>query len=115
MNYFKVIDGAIIQSHTAEAKIKLNESKEDVLMHYIISIRAEYNSQSREVLIPYHIGNQFTNFRFVVPKIGDKKKLIELSVRNAKLYGLDKKQGGNHTRNSKSARIRGTKKTITFI
>ena len=90
VNYFKVIDGAIIQSHTAEAKIKLNESKEDVLMHYIISIRAEYNSQSREVLIPYHIGNQFTNFRFIVPKIGDKKKLIELSVRNAKLYGLDK-------------------------
>jgi len=90
VNYFKIVDGAIVQSHTAEAKIRLQEKHEDILAHYILNLRQEFKSESNEVLIPYYIDIQLFNIIFRVPKIGDKKKLIDLSVRNAKFYGLNK-------------------------
>ena len=92
VNYFKVIDGAIIQSHTAEVKAKLDESKSDILIYYILSLREEFNSNSKDVIIPFELNVKLDGINFQVPKVGDKKKLIDLSVRNAKFYGLDKKK-----------------------
>jgi len=92
VNFFKVIDGAIIQSHTAEVKAKLDESKSDILIYYILSLREEFNSNSKEVIILFELDVQLDGIKFQVPKVGDKKKLIDLSVRNAKFYGLEKKK-----------------------
>ena len=92
VNFFKVIDGAIIQSHTAEVKAKLDESKSDILIYYILSLREEFNSNSKDVIIPFELDVQLDGIKFQVPKVGDKKKLIDLSVRNAKFYGLEKKK-----------------------
>ncbi|MDG1516993.1 MAG: excinuclease ABC subunit UvrC [Flavobacteriales bacterium] len=92
VNFFKVIDGAIIQSHTAEVKAKLDESKSDILIYYILSLREEFNSNSKDVIIPFELDVQLDGIKFLVPKVGDKKKLIDLSVRNAKFYGLEKKK-----------------------
>ena len=92
VNFFKVIDGAIIQSHTAEVKAKLDESKSDILIYYILSLREEFNSNSKYVIIPFELDVKLDGINFQVPKVGDKKKLIDLSVRNAKFYGLDKKK-----------------------
>lgn len=92
VNYFKVIDGAIIQSHTAEAKVKTNEEIEDVLLHYILHLREEFKSNSKEVLSPYLFDYQIDGVVFSQPKIGDKRKLVDLSVRNAKFFGLEKKK-----------------------
>lgn len=92
VNYFKVVDGAIIQSHTAEVKVKIDERIEDILIYYITHLRSEFNSQSTEVLIPFKVEFELLGVNMMVPKIGDKKKLIELSHRNAKFYGLEKKK-----------------------
>lgn len=92
VNFFKVINGAIIQSHTAEVKAKLDESKSDILIYYILSLREEFNSNSKDVIIPFELDVQLDGIKFQVPKVGDKKKLIDLSVRNAKFYGLEKKK-----------------------
>lgn len=92
VNYFKVIDGAIIQSHTAEAKVKTDEEIEDVLLHYILHLREEFKSNSKEVLSPYVFDYQIDGVVFSQPKIGDKRKLVDLSVRNAKFFGLEKKK-----------------------
>lgn len=91
VNYFKISDGAIIQSHTAEIKIRLNESITDILLYYILSLRAEFNSQSKEIILPFELEFEIPNGKVVVPKIGDKLKLLELSKRNARFYALDKK------------------------
>lgn len=91
VNYFKISDGAIIQSHTAEVKIRLNESITDILLYYILSLRAEFNSQSKEIILPFELEYEIPNGKVVVPKIGDKLKLLELSKRNARFYALDKK------------------------
>ena len=90
LNYFKVVNGAIIQSHNAELKIKISEQIEDVLIHYITSLRSEFNSKSKEILIPFKLHYTFSNAKMVVPLKGVKKELIDLSYRNAKFYGLEK-------------------------
>jgi excinuclease ABC subunit C len=90
VNYFKIIDGSIIQSHTAEAKIKLQESNEDILIHYILNLREDFKSNSKEILIPYSIDFKIPGVKIITPKIGEKKKLVDLSIRNAKFYGLEK-------------------------
>ena len=92
VNYFKIVDGAIIQSHTAEAKVKINESPEDILIYYISYLRNEFNSQSKEILIPFELEYGLPGVKMTIPQIGDKKKLIDLSHRNAKFYGLEKKK-----------------------
>ena len=90
LNYFKIINGSIIQSHNAELKIKLNESKENILLHYIILLRQEFLSNSNEILVPFYISYKLDNIKITVPKIGPKRDLIDLSFRNAKFYGLGK-------------------------
>lgn len=90
VNYFKIIDGAIIQSHTGEIKKKLNESINDILIYYILNLRNEFNSISKEILCPVELNVKLPGVIFNVPKIGDKKKLVDLSIRNAKFYGLEK-------------------------
>ena len=92
VNYFKVVDGGIIQSHTAEVKVKINERIEDILIYYITYLRSEFNSQSTEILIPFKLEFDLLGVKMTVPKIGDKKKLIDLSYKNAKFYGLEKKK-----------------------
>ena len=92
VNYFKVIDGAIIQSHTVEAKVKFDEDIEEVLIHAVLSIRDLFNSTSKEIICPYVFEYQIDGCFFSAPKIGDKKKLLELSIRNAKFFGLEKRK-----------------------
>lgn len=89
VNYFKIKNGSIIQSHNAEIKRRIDESIQEILLHCIISFRQQFNSSSTEVLIPFTLDFSFHEFRFTIPKKGPKKKLIDLSFRNAKFHGLD--------------------------
>ena len=89
VNYFKIKNGSIVQSHNAEIKRRIDESIEDILLHCIISFRQQFKSSSKEILIPFKMNISFYDFRFTVPKQGAKKKLIDLSFRNAKFFGLD--------------------------
>ncbi|MDY6025515.1 excinuclease ABC subunit UvrC [Bergeyella zoohelcum] len=90
VNYFKIRNGNIIQSYTTELKKKLEEADEQILERSIIEIRQKFNSDSSEILIPFHLGIEIPDVKLIVPKIGDKKRLVELSEKNAKEYRVEK-------------------------
>lgn len=92
VNFLKVINGAIIQSHSVELLKKLEETPEELLLFAITELRERFKSKSREVLIPFAIDQRIDNINFLVPKIGDKKKLLDLSSQNAEFLRLDKEK-----------------------
>jgi excinuclease ABC subunit C len=85
VNYFKIVNGSIIQSFTSEIKCKLDESVEELLAYSIVAIRDKFNSTSREIIIPFPIDLEI-NAYIIVPKIGDRIKLLDLSKRNLLFY-----------------------------
>ncbi|MCW4451398.1 excinuclease ABC subunit UvrC [Kaistella sp. BT6-1-3] len=90
VNYFKIQNGNIIQSFTTEIKKILEESDEDILEEAMIEIRQKFHSDSKEILIPFHLTLQIPNVKLIVPKVGDKKRIVELSEKNAKEYRIEK-------------------------
>ena len=90
VNYLKISNGAIIQTHTIELKKKLEETDKDLLVYSITELRQRFNSQSTEIYSSISVENLWENTKIIVPKIGDKYKLIELSERNAKYMQFDK-------------------------
>lgn len=90
INFLKVVDGAIVQSHTLEIKKRLNESHEDLLSIGIFEIRQKLNSDSREIIIPFPIEIGLTGINLTVPRKGEKMRLLELSEKNVKFYILEK-------------------------
>jgi len=96
VNFMKIVNGSIIQVHTMEMKKKLDENKSDLLMLSIVNIRQKFNSLSTEIIVPFKPENSIEGVKYYVPKIGDKKKLLDLSERNVKYYRLEKnKQRAN--------------------
>jgi len=85
VNFFKIINGAIIQSHTIEIKKRLEESDKALLELAIIEIRQRFNSVSNEIYVPFMV-SVGEKLKITVPKLGDKKRIVELSERNAKYY-----------------------------
>ena len=85
VNFFKVNNGAIIQSHTVEIKKKLDEEDKHLLELAIIEIRQRFRSQSKEIYVPLKV-NVGDSIKISVPKLGDKRRIVELSLRNAKYY-----------------------------
>jgi excinuclease ABC subunit C len=92
INFLKVVDGAIIQSQTLEMKKRLDETREDLLALGIVEIRQNLLSNSREIIIPFPIEMSWKNIKMVIPRKGEKQKLLELSERNVKFYILEKKK-----------------------
>jgi len=90
VNFFKIINGSIIQSHTIELKKKLEESAEELLTLAIIELRERFDSDAKEIIIPFEIELALPNVFFTIPQRGDKKQLLELSERNVDYYRRDK-------------------------
>ncbi|SHL48416.1 excinuclease ABC subunit UvrC [Chryseobacterium polytrichastri] len=90
VNFFKIRNGNIIQSFTTEIKKILEETDEDILEEAMIEIRQKFDSDSKEVLLPFHLSVEIPNVKLIVPKMGDKKRIVELSEKNAKEYRLEK-------------------------
>jgi excinuclease ABC subunit C len=84
-NFLKISNGSIIQSHTAEIKKKLDETDKELLELFIVEIRQRFNSQSPEIYAPFKV-NVGERVKVTVPLLGDKKRIVELSERNAKYY-----------------------------
>ena len=84
-NFLKISNGAIIQSHTTEIKKKLAETDTELLAHFIVEIRQRFNSVSPEIYVPFKV-NLGGIVKVTIPKLGDKKRIVELSERNAKYY-----------------------------
>ncbi|MDO4224885.1 MAG: excinuclease ABC subunit UvrC [Bergeyella zoohelcum] len=90
VNYFKIQNGNIIQSYTTEVKKMLEETDEEILEETLIEIRKKFQSNSKEILLPFHLNFEIPNVKFIVPKLGDKKRIVELSERNANEYRVEK-------------------------
>lgn len=89
VNFFKIANGAIIQSHTSEIKKKLNESDKELLELAIVEIRQRFNSTSKEIYVPFKV-SLGDDIKVTIPQLGDKKRIVELSQRNAKYYRLER-------------------------
>ena len=88
VNYLHVAYGSIVRFHNMEIKKKLEESDEDVLRVVVVELRRRFGSTSKDVILPFSI-DLGDNIRVTVPKKGEKKKLLELSLRNAKQGRLE--------------------------
>ncbi|MFN5324610.1 MAG: excinuclease ABC subunit UvrC [Bacteroidota bacterium] len=86
VNFLHISNGSIIQTHTAELRRKLNESLEELLSIAIDDIRIRYNSQSKEILTNIEPASKHVGINYVIPKIGDKRHLVSLSVKNLIYY-----------------------------
>lgn len=89
VNFFQVAFGSIIRSHTVEIKKKLEETEAEMLPLAIVELRQSFNSQSKEIYLPFEI-DLGPKIKVTVPKLGDKKKLVDLSQRNAKFFRLER-------------------------
>lgn len=90
VNYLKVVNGAVVQAHTMEMKKKLDESKEELLLLAIAELRQRFHSDTKEIILPFKPEVNFNDVELTVPQIGDKKKLLDLSARNAEYYRKEK-------------------------
>ena len=92
VNFLKVVDGAIVQSHTIEMRRKLEETPEELMILAIMDIRQRFSSTAEEILVPFPIDLELPKVIINVPQRGDKKKLVELSERNSKFYQMEKQR-----------------------
>ncbi len=90
INYLHVNNGSINQSFTIEYKKKLDESDEELLQLGIIELRERFKSEAKEIVVPREVDIALENVKFTVPKLGDKKTLLDLSVMNGKQYKMDR-------------------------
>ena len=89
VNFFQVAFGSIIRSHTLEIKKKLEETEAEILPIAIVELRQRFNSQSKELYLPFEVGLG-PKIKVTIPKLGEKKKLIDLSQRNAKFFRMER-------------------------
>ena len=88
VNFLQVSHGSIIRAHTLELKKKLNESDAELLALAITELRQRFALQSKEIYVPFRI-ELGSNLKMSIPKLGDKKHLLDLSLRNAKYHRLE--------------------------
>ena len=90
INYIHVRQGMINQSFTYEYKRKLEESDEELLLMAITDIRSRFNSQAKEIIVPFEMSWNIKEASFTIPQKGDKRHLLDLSEMNAKQYKFDR-------------------------
>ena len=92
VNYLKVVEGSVIQALTIELKIRIDEEKEAILGFAITEIRQRFSSDSPIILVPFKPDILLDKIQYVIPKAGEKLKLLELAERNAIYYKLEQKK-----------------------
>lgn len=92
VNFMKIMNGAIIQVHTIELHKKLDETPGELLTIAITEIRQRFESEASEIIVPFEMEFSLPGVNFIIPKIGDKRKLLDLSERNVKYYQLEKEK-----------------------
>jgi excinuclease ABC subunit C len=86
VNYLMVQNGTIVQTHTIQLQPQLDETEEEVLQFAIINFRQDMNSMSKEIIVPFDMEYPEEGITVTVPKAGDKKKLLDLSLKNVNYY-----------------------------
>jgi len=110
INYLKVMNGAIIQTQSMEITKKLDESDADVLATIIVQLRHDFESESKEVLTNVELELPLNNVTITVPQIGDKRKLLNLSLKNVLYLRKEKESMNEKSKDSNEVRIMETLK-----
>lgn len=106
INYLHITNGCVNQAFTFEYKMRVNESKEELLQLGIVEMRERYQSQSKEIIVPFELDMEMNGVTLTVPQRGDKKHLLELSLLNVKQYKVDRlKQAEKLNPEQRSARL----------
>jgi len=90
VNYLKIMNGSIIQAQTIEIKKRLDETDEELLTLAITEFRTKFDSTSKEIIVPFEITLEDPYLKFTVPKLGEKKSLLELSQKNVLFFKKEK-------------------------
>ncbi|WP_341900766.1 excinuclease ABC subunit UvrC [Fluviicola taffensis] len=90
VNYLVINHGAIVHGITVEVKRKLDETQADIITFVLPELRERFQSEAKEILVETDVDWEMEGVRFFAPQRGDKKALIDLSLRNAKFYRLEK-------------------------
>jgi excinuclease ABC subunit C len=88
INFLQISHGSIIRSHTMEIKKKLEETDEELLELAIVELRERFQLLSKEIIVPFEV-DLGENIKITVPQLGDKKQILDLSIRNAKFYRIE--------------------------
>ena len=106
INYLHIVKGSINQAFTFEYKIRLNETKEELLQLGIVEMRERYRSVSKEIIVPFKLDMEMDGVMFTIPQRGEKKHLLDLSIMNVKQYKIDRlKQADKLNPEQKKVRI----------
>jgi len=92
VNYLVINNGAIVHGYTVQVNKKLDESIASILGYVLPEMREKFGSQSKEVLVAQEVDLVFEGINLFIPQRGDKKALIDLSIRNTKFFKLDKQK-----------------------
>ena len=88
VNFLQISHGAIVRSHTMEIKKKLDETDEELLELAVVELRERFKLLSKEIILPFPL-SLGENLKITVPQLGDKRQILDLSIRNAKYYRMD--------------------------
>lgn len=110
INFLKVVNGSIIQTQSLEIQKKLEETDEEILASVIVQLRHEYESDSREIITNIEVALPLPNITVTIPQIGDKRKLLDLSLKNAMYLRKEKESTKEKNKDSNELRIMETMK-----
>ena len=89
INYLHIRSGVVVRGYTIEYKVRMDETKEEILALGILELRNRFDSQAKQAIVPFLPEIELSEVEFLIPQRGDKKKLLELSEKNVKQYKLD--------------------------
>ena len=89
VNYLQVAYGRIVRFHNVEIKKKLDETDKDLLLLCIVDLREKFESKNKTIISPFEY-SQLIPAKFIIPKAGDNKKLLELSKKNIAYFKIEK-------------------------
>ena len=90
VNFLKVVQGSVMQSHTVEVRKRLDETPEEILLLAMTDLRQRFESTSREIILPFKVSFPVEGLQITVPQRGEKKQLLELSQRNAWYFKMER-------------------------
>ncbi|HNE94085.1 MAG TPA: excinuclease ABC subunit UvrC, partial [Chitinophagaceae bacterium] len=92
VNYLMIQNGTIVQTHNIQLSIPLEQTNQQVLSYAIPQIRSNFNSTANEIIVPFKVDIVHSSIKITIPKLGDKKKLLELSLKNVSYYKQELQQ-----------------------
>jgi excinuclease ABC subunit C len=104
VNFLRLVEGQIVQAHTIELKKKLQETVSELLILAIVELRERFSSNSKEIIVPFHVDLPWPEIKITVPQKGEKKTLLELSERNVKYYRLEKQKNAERKKEKHSGK-----------